>query len=198
MALAQFYNICPVTCTVIQLPALPADPNCNTRPVQSELSYFWVKPTAAADTPFAGWVADTASTGTVTIEVDSVDNTVTDNTKCKQLSIIGSLEAPEKIQTPGPGFTSQTIARTYTVTMEVKSIPDEMYDFLRAFQCNPKDFTFWYGSETYAYGSATGIPPTFVDVDFIHASGEESVVTANITVQFKALIDPERRNNPYS
>lgn len=198
MALTSFYNICVTDCTVINLPALPADPNCQTRPIQSELSYLWIKPNAAADTPFNGWVADTASTGTVTVETGAVDNTLADNTKCKQLALIGSVEAPEKITVVGAGFTTHTISRTYTFTGEIKSLPNEAYDFLRALQCNPKDHTFWYGSETYVYGSATGLVPTFVDVDFTHASGEESVVTANITMQFKAIIDPERRNNPYA
>jgi len=117
-----------------------------------------------------------------------------DNTKGKYITGIGSLEAPEKTTTKVAKGVDMTVQKNYTLVMEIKSLPDQVYDFLRAFQCNPLNYTFWfYDVHGYLYGGAAGIKPNLTDVDFIHGAGEESVLMANLTIAFKTPgCDPDR------
>lgn len=190
MGFVNNFCSCPSDCsTSLMLPALPVDPYCNTRPTQSEVRLALILPvgvTPPVDVTDVGqWEGVIAN--------DNVDNT-----KGKYLVGIGSLEAPEKTVTRVAKGIDVTTQKVYTLSMQITSLPDATYDFLRAFQCNPRDFTFWfYDVHGYLYGGANGISPKLTDVDFVHNSGEESVLSANLNIQFRTPgCDPDRHLVP--
>lgn len=202
--ITAFSNICPADCTAVYtFPATDTDQNCNGAFNASEITDLWMRPNAAVDNyPYGtGVVADwgaTTSTPIVANTVSSIDNADTTNTKVKWLTFVGDLPASDKTTQTGIKFTTITVRRTYTLTGVITNLSDAQYDFLKGLQCNPLSFTFWYANTAHFYGKDTGICPTFVDVDFPLTSGEDSIESATITIQWKAKGEPERRNNPYS
>lgn len=198
MAQTIFSNVCPADCTEEFLfPALDADQNCAGKPNLSQITDIWIKPNTAADAtvPFEDWVDGSF---TVTANPDAIDNAVTNNTKVKWITGIGGIDAPDKTVVRVHKFQDVTLKRRFTLTYQIFNLSDAQYEFLRALQCNPTSFTYWYGNTAHVYGKAEGITPVQTDVDFILGAGEGDVEQANLTLVFEARVDPERKANPYS
>lgn len=201
--ITTFANICPTDCnTPLVFPALATDQNCVPQLFQSEVTDLYFRPNTIVDGyPYGtGVVADWGTTTATPIVANptAIDNAVTDNSKVKWITGIGDLPAAEKTVITVQKFGEATLRRTYTLTFTVQNLSNLMYDFLRALQCNPSAFTFWYANTSHFYGKDTGIIPTFVDADLPLVSGEDSLESGVITLKWKAAVDAERRNNPYS
>lgn len=198
MAQTDFIKICPDDCTNgLQFPALDADQNCPGLPNLSQITDVWIKPNEAADTevPFDDWVDGSY---TVTSNPSAIDNTVTDNSKVKWLTGIGEIPAAEKTVIRVQKFQDVTLKRRYTLTFTIYNLSHAQYEFMRALQCNPTNYTWWYGNTAHVYGKATGIIPVFTDVDLPLAGGEGDVENAVVTIIFESKVDPERKENPYN
>jgi hypothetical protein len=198
MALTLFSNVCPDGCSVdFEYPALDTDQNCPGDLNLSQVTDWWIKPNEAADTqvPFENWVDGGY---TVLANPDSIDNTDTTNAKVKWLTAIGEVPASEKTVFTVQKFQKVTIKRVFTLTLTIYNLSNLQYEFLRALQCNPTNYTFWYGNSAHVYGKATGIIPTFTDVDFPLGAGEGDVELATVTITWESKTDPERKSNPYS
>lgn len=198
MALTLFSNQCPDDCsTDFNFPALDTDQNCAYIPDLSQIGDVWFKPNEAADSevPFENWVDGGY---TVLANPDAIDNSVTDNSKVKWLTGLGEVAASEKTVFTVQKFQKVTIKRIYTLTLTVFNLSNAQYEYLRALQCNPTNYTFWYGNSAHVYGKATGIIPTFTDVDLPLGAGESDVEQAIVTITWESKVDPERKSNPYS
>lgn len=198
MALTAFDNVCVDNCTdEFEFLALDVDQNCPGEINLSQITDIWMKPNSAGagEVPFDNWV----TTGfTVLANPDAIDNTVTDNSKVKWLTGVGEVPASEKQIVSVQKFLKKTIKRVYTLTLTVYNLSNAQYEFLKSLQCNPLNYTFWYGNSAHVYGKATGIIPTATDVDFPLGAGESDVEMATLTIQWEAKTDPERKSNPYS
>lgn len=190
---------CPQDCPVdSNIPVLPADANCDTLPESSEVQFIWFVPDGAPN-PFTGW--DDATPATITATADSVDNTVTDNSKSKMFRVIGEVPVPDKVTKIGIGFKERITRRTYNMNLNFPSLAeDEIRAFLQWAQCGITDgYTMYYGTEKRVYGSSTGIKLSKIDADLPLETGEDSDEMGTLILQFKATTDPNRMlNNPYN
>ena len=199
MAQTAFFNVCPADCSSdFEFPALDTDQNCAGVPNLSQITDVWIRPINAADDveyPFDNWVT---SGFTVLANPSAIDNTTTDNSTVKWLTGIGEIPAAEKTVIRVQKFQDVTLKRRYTLTFTIYNLSNLQYEFLRALQCNPTNYTWWYGNSSHVYGKATGIVPVFTDVDFPLSGGEGDVENAVVTIIFESKTDPERKSNPYS
>jgi len=185
---------CPADCdTALLLPALPEEQDCtNYEILKSQVSDLFIRPTGAPDI-FASWAT------TPTYVADSVDNTVTDNSKTKWLVGIGSVAIPEKETVQYPKGKTKTKTRIYTLNFKVMNMDATTREFCRKLQCGSTDFSFYYGDRSdFAYGKAGGLTPKSIDVDMPQEGDENSSLFANIIITWEADADAERKTNPYA
>lgn len=196
MAQTAFSNVCPADCsTDFEFPILDTDQNCAGVPNLSQLTDLWISPNDSNASPFANWVD---SGYTILANPTDIDNTNADNTKVKWLTGVGGIDAAEKTVIRVQKFQDVTLKRRYTTTWTIYNLSNAQYEFLRALQCNPTNYTFWYGNSTHVWGKSTGIVPVLTDVDFPLGAGEGDVELATLTIAFESRVDPERKSNPYS
>lgn len=198
MAVTLFSNTCPDNCsTAFDFLALDTDQNCPGELNLSQVTDLWMLPNEASDAqaPFSNWVDGGY---TILANPTGIDNTDTTNAKTKWLTAVGEVPASEKTIFTVQKFQKVTTKRVFTLTLTVYNLSNAQYEFLRSLQCNPTNYTFWYGNSAHVYGKATGIVPTFTDVDFPLGAGEADVELATITITWEAKTDPERKSNPYS
>lgn len=198
MALTLFSNTCPDNCsTEFDFKALDTDQDCASVPSLSQLTDLWMKPNSASagTVPFQNWVDGGY---TVLANPSAIDNTTTDNSKCKWLTGIGGIDVPDKTVFTVHKRQKVTAKRLYTLVWNVYNLSNAQYEFLRSLQCNPTNYKFWYANDTHVWGKSTGIIPVSTDVDFPLGTGEGDVEMATLTIQFEAKTDPERKSNPYS
>lgn len=194
--LNDFVSLCTDDCsTDLLYPAIEADQDCTGYNLyDSQVSDLYIKPLAAATSPFT-W----ASGETIVGVSAQIDNTLADNTKSHWLVGEGGVDVPEKTVVPVAKNKDITKKRTYTLTMEFKNMSLLMYEHLRAMQCGSLNFTFWYGDVAgFLYGKTGGISPTFVDVDFPKDNTREGINRAIVTLRWEAKSDPERKLNPFA
>lgn len=196
MAQTAFANVCPADCsTDFEFPILDTDQNCAGVPNLSQLTDLWISPNDSALSPFANWVT---SGYTILANPTAIDNSVTDNSKVKWLTGVGGIDAAEKTVIRVQKFQDVTLKRRYTLTWTIYNLSNAQYEFLRALQCNPTNYAFWYGNSTHVFGKSTGIIPVLTDVDFPLGAGDGDVELATLTIAFESRVDPERKSNPYS
>jgi len=198
MAQTTFANVCPADCSEeFFFQALDTDQNCPGIPDLSQITDIWIKPNTAdgAEVPFTAW---TDGVFTVTANPTAIDNTVTDNSKVKWMTVIGGIDAAEKVTARVHKFKDVIIKRRFTLSATILNLSNAQYEFLRALQCNPTNYTYWYGNTAHVFGKAEGISPVFTDVDFPLGAGENDYEQAVLTLVFEARVDPERKANPYS
>lgn len=198
MAQTTFSNVCPADCSEeFFFQALDADQDCPGIPDLSQITDLWIKPNTAdsGEVPFTGW---TDGVYTLTANPTAIDNSVTDNSKVKWLAVIGGIDAAEKVTARVHKFQDVIVKRRFTLTATILNLSDAQYEFLRSLQCNPTNYTYWYGNSAHVFGKATGITPVFTDVDFPLGAGENDYEQATLTLVFEARVDPERKSNPYS
>lgn len=196
MAQTAFSNVCPADCsTDFEFPALDTDQNCAGVPNLSQLTDLWISPNDSELSPFANWVDGGF---TILANPTAIDNSVTDNSKVKWLTGVGELPAADKTVVTVQKFQKVTLKRSYVISFTIYNLSNAQYEFLRALQCNPTNYTFWYGNSAHVYGKSTGIIPVQTDVDFPLGGGEGDVELATLTISFESRVDPERKSNPYS
>lgn len=191
-----FNSLCSEDCgAVVQLPALAADQDCTGFDLyESQITDLYIQPAAAGASPWAAtW---TNGSTDITYTEANVDNTATDNLKCKWLVGAGGIEVPEKTTQELPKFKDRISKRTYTLTFTIQNVTDAQYEFGRALQCGDTSFTFWYANTHHVYGKAEGISPKSVDCDLPLDSARDGVEQMVITITWEAKTDPERKTNP--
>lgn len=185
---------CPADCTTaLQLPAIGAEQDCtNYNQSLSQISDLYIRPDGAPDI-FATWAT------VPTYVAASVDNTVTDNSKTKWITGIGSVPPAEKEVTIYPKRKSKVTNRTYTLTLRVLNMTDTQREFCRRLQCGWTGFTFYYGDVSdYVYGVTGGLKPKSVDCDLPLEGEDTSKAYATITIVWEANGDPDRKVNPHA
>lgn len=193
-----YFNICPADCsTEFFFGALDADQNCPGDPKLSQITDLWIKPNTAGSStvPFTSW---TDGSYTLTANPTAIDNTNTDNTKVKWLTVVGGIDAPDKTVVRVHKRQDVTTNRRFTLNLVIYNLSNQQYESLRQLQCNPTSYTFWYGNDAHVFGKDTGLIPVQTDVDFPLGAGENDVEQANLTIVFESKVDPERKANPYS
>jgi len=190
--MSNIFLDCPVDCdTDLLLVAIPEEQDCTSYDQQySQVSDLVIQPTGAT-TPFASWST------TPTLVSGAIDNTVTDNSKCKWLVGEGGIATPTKEVSDYPKRKQKTTNRRYRLEHTIRNLTDAQYDFCRQLQCGWTGFTFWHADlGDYIYGSATGIVPALVDCDFPKGAGRDDKSFATIIIEWDADGDPERRVSP--
>lgn len=198
MALTLFSNVCPDSCSEdFSFLATDTDQDCAYVPDLSQIGDLWIKPNEAIDSrvPFNNWVDGGY---TVLANPLAIDNTDTINAYVKWLTGLGGVAASEKTVFTVQKFQKVTIKRVFTLVLTIYNLSNAQYEFLRSLQCNPTNYTFWYGNSAHVYGKSTGIIPTYTDVDFPLGEGEGDVELATVTITWESKTDPERKSNPYS
>ena len=196
MALTSFSNNCPPDCSdEFEFLALDTNQDCPFIPPLSQIGDVWFVPNGSDMYPFANWVDGGY---TVLANPTAIDNTDTVNAFAKWITGIGEVAASEKVVFTTHKFQKVTIKRVFTLVLTIYNLSNEQYEFLRSLQCNPTNYTFFYGNSFHVYGKATGIIPTFTDVDFPLGAGEADVELATLTITWESKSDPERKSNPYS
>jgi hypothetical protein len=194
MALINFLT-CPEDCdTDVLLPAISQDQDCSTWvPKDSQVCDLFIVPTGAPD-PFSWTVPATPADAT------TIDNTEALNAAPKRLVGEGGIAVPEKRIIEYPKKKSRIADRDYTLQMRFRNLTDEMYAFLRQFQCGWTNFTFYYatvGGRLFGKQNA-GIPVQRVDVDFPLGEGRDDKEEAILTIVWNADGDPDRWPNPFA
>jgi hypothetical protein len=191
---------CPDCPTALPLADLPVNYTCFDLPIQSEIQWIFFVPVDATGVPLAGANPFTSWATVPTITVGAVDNS--DPLKTHVIQVVGNLDAPTKQVAIQPGFKSTTFKRTYAPSLEVTSLGDLTYEFMKTLQCGRTDgYKIFYGiTGGYVFGDVTGngICLREIDVDFVYARGEESFVSATILPKWSADGEAVRRTNPYA
>lgn len=194
MALINFLT-CPEDCdTDILLPAISQDQDCSTWvPKDSQVCDLFIVPSGAPD-PFDWTTPATPADGA------TINNAEALNAAPKRLVGEGGIAVPEKRIIDYPKKKSRIADRDYTLQMRFRNLTDEMYAFLRKFQCGWTNFTFYYGTVGgRLFGKqAAGIPVQRVDVDFPLGEGRDDKEEAIVTIIWNADGDPDRWPNPFA
>jgi hypothetical protein len=194
MAITNFLN-CPEDCdTDVLLPAISQEQDCTSWiPKDSQVCDLFIRPTGAPD-PFDWTDPD------VPIDAETIDNTEDANANPKRLVGEGGVSIPEKQIVDYPKKKSRITSRDYTLSMRFRNLTDEMYAFLRQFQCGWTNFTFYYatvGGRLFGKEDL-GVPPLRVDVDFPLGEGRDDKEEAVLTITWNADADPDRWANPFA
>lgn len=192
----QFSVVCPTDCTTtLQLPILDAEQNCTPIPKKSQICDLYIKPNTATVTPVSGW---TDGVYTITPEPTNINNADVTGTAVKWLVGEGGVAEPSETVVELAKFVDVVSEREFVLEFVVKNLSDAQYDFGRAIQCGNTDFTFWYSSPSYTYGSATGIVPTSAKAVFPKGAGRDDVDQMTLRFTFKSITDPDRKANPFA
>jgi len=193
MSLQSFYT-CPTDCdTDLNLPAIPAEQDCTSYDqLDSQICDLVIVPEGASN-PF-----DFTTPTDPTLVVDGIDNSVTDNSKAKQLVGEGGIAEPEVEEQEYPKNKDKVVKRIYTLEMTFKNMVQAQYEFFQALQCGWTGFTFYYGNLAgKLFGDVTdGITPKSVDcvMPLGAARGDKQLAIVRIT--WEASGDPDRFNSP--
>lgn len=184
------FTTCPDCDDELLLPAIAEDQDsaCYDQEL-SEVSDLYIRPSGAPDI-----VASFATTPTYV--ADSIDNTVTDNSKSKHLVGIGTIAEPTTTELQYPKQVTKDSEGLYTLEFIVPHLSEGGYELLLKMQCGWTDFTFYYADlAKFLYGKQGGIVPVKVKVVFPKGSG-----TARnqgiLRISWKAYTDPVRKVNP--
>lgn len=190
MSKLTFLASCPADCdTDNLLPAIPEAQDCTSyTPAYSQVSDLYIMPDGATN-PLTSWST------TPTATAGAIDNTVTDNSKCKWIVGEGAVTVAET-ETNFPKRKSKVTERVYTLTFKVYDIANH-YEFARKLQCGSTSLSFWYGDlSDYIYGKASGIQPELVSATMPKTDGRDDKQVITLTFRWTADGDPERRVNP--
>lgn len=188
---------CPADCDdVLLYPAIPAIQDCPDYPQgRAQICYLYLLPTTMGSDIFASW--GTTSAATPTYVSSSIDNTVANNTKAKQLTGIGSLAVPEVTTEEYPLRKTRNTDKRFTLELAYYQLDATSYEFLRQVKCGQLNFTFYFGDLAgHVYGIAGGLVPDLVRVKFPKGNGNTDKNSAIIRISFKATGKPQRRANP--
>lgn len=163
-------------------PALDLDQDCAGVPSLSQVCGLVIIP-SSADLP-SDW-EDRDAWGVV------VDNS--EDGAGKYLTGVGRVDEPEDTNVVvAKGQVVKTIS-LYTLEIEVYNLSNTQYEFLRALQCNPLNYVFWFENVSgHLWGGPTGITPFLTDVDFPLGDGDGDLEKAVLTIQWRAKCDPPR------
>lgn len=172
------------SCGSSYYPAIGDLQDCHNTIFSSEISGIILLPTgAAAPTNWqtlAGW------TGVI----DNSDNM---NGFAKYFTGIGDVPIPQKTFIENAKGYKRITDKLYSTTIDVLSLHESMYTFLKYLQCNPRNYTFWLHTvSNHILGGATGIVPSFSQVDFPYERGEDGLQKGIVNIEWRALCDPER------
>lgn len=192
MPIENNFIVCPNDCdTPLAVAVENVDPSCPPAPTLAEIDTLLlmhptlgVPPTDWAVAGAGGWA-------------DVIDNSDLTDVKIKQLSVIGTIAAPERPEIIMPAQTKIQGVGTYSARFEVRSLSDGIYDYLQKLQCGGVKPNIWYTSlGGYMYGQNDGIETTSITVNFIKESGEEAYDYAEILIEWRSKTDPLRIDNP--
>jgi hypothetical protein len=182
------------------LPAIPADPCCETPPRYSQIGRIIIAPCNVPD-PFE------LEDGAAVLVAGVIDNTNTDGTKAKAL--VGKGEKPDHEATIYEGaFRRQSISsRAFTINFTFSVGTVALYQFARALQCNYTRMRFWFediGGWLYGPVAADGtlgqggLVPTMVDVQLAAGGGRDDLKEAVLTIMFDGNADPDIYASPFA
>ena len=187
-----FLTGCPANCDDVNLlPAIPEEQDCTSYEILlSQISDLYIMPDGATN-PLTSW----ATTPTAT--AGAIDNTITDNSKCKWIAGEGLITVTETV-TEYPHRKRKITERAFRLEFIVKDMANH-YEFLRQLQCGSTSYSAWYGDlADYIYGKASGIQPELVNVLMLTLGGRDDKQQATIIWEWTADGNPERRVNPLS
>lgn len=188
----MFYNdfcTCREACT--NLPVFPVLPGggCFAPPTSSEVGAVIFLPDGVA--PPGDWTSE-AEWAPI---FNNLDNS---NAAAKIFFGIGSIAEPESnVQQIAKGV-ERTVRKRWTLEVQVNTLNDTVYDFVRFLQCQPTKYKFWYWDMAgYLYGGAKGIRPNTTNANMLRQSGETSFLTAIARITYQnAGCDPDRAYTP--
>lgn len=186
----QLFTTCPADCDeFVQLPAIPENQDCTAYDTKkAQICDLYLMPDGATN-PLASWST------TPTAVAGAIDNTVTDNTKCKWLVGKGVVTS-EEVRVAYPKGKSKISEIKYTLSFDVFDIANH-YTFLTSLQCGDTSINFWYGDlADYIYGLSGGIVPEELFAKNTSGGGDEDTSKWTITVKWTGNADPQRRTNP--
>jgi hypothetical protein len=174
---------------------LATDQNCQEVPYLSQISDLYI-------TPVGGLDAFDYSGGNPTLVSGGIDNADLTNSKTKWLVGIGGVAEPEETPYNGPKGSILVIKRIYTLEFEVNVRSNLTRDFLRQLQCNPKNFTFRFGTRGgQLYGGEDGIEPFSSNARLVLGNGAEDFELGRIIITYEmknGVGDPPRHPNPHA
>jgi hypothetical protein len=164
--------------------ALDTDQNCVGNPLLSQVAGLLIIPDGA--TPPVDWTSKTDWEA-------AINNAATDNTAGRYIALVGGVDVPDKTITRVAKGVDVLSSRTYTLSAEQFNLSDTNRDFLRKLQCNPTNYKFWFETvDGHIFGGATGISPSFTDVDLPLGAGDTDLEKAVIAIQWRSKCDPDR------
>lgn len=184
----------PADCdTGLNLVAIPANQDCILPPKLSQICDLYITPDGA-DEPFVWTLAVPAANAV------GIDNTVTDNSKSKQLTVKGGIGEPEEEEYAGAKRQTVITERTYTLTLEVSVVEDAMRNFVRQFESGWTGFKFWYANLGGGlFGPEAGIRPSSTNGRLPLDEADNGKETGTIIIQFISEEgSPIRNPNPYA
>ena len=188
---------CPSGCDETMLfGVLVEDQNCVTVPNLSQVSDLYIRPVGAVS-PF-----DFSGGGDPALIPSGIDNTDTTNAFTKWLVGIGGVAEPEETPYNGPKNSIAIIKRVYTLDFQFDVTNANHRDFARQLQCNPKNFTFWFGTlGGQLFGGEDGITPASSNAILSLGNGNEDYELGRIILRWEVkggYGDPPRNVNPHA
>jgi len=185
---------CPSGCDDnLDFVALSPDQNCVTVPNLSQVSDLYITPNNATD-------AFDYSGGDPTLVSGGIDNTDTNNLFTKWIVGKGGVAEPAETTYPGPKGSVVVVKRRYTLEFEVNVKEDSTRNLLRQLQCNPKNFSFRYGTiGGQLYGGPDAIIPAASNARMVLGNGDEDYELGTIILEWETSAgsgDPPRHVNP--
>lgn len=182
--------------TDLDLGAIAEDQECFITPKLSQISDLYITPdnTPAASEPF------TWALGVPSANAAGIDNTATDNTASKVITVKGGVAAPEKVEIAGPKRQFNVIERRYTLDLEIEVTDNSMRELLRQLQSGYTSFKFWFGTlGGNLFGPEAGIRPAKVDAELPLDSADDGREVGRLIIEYISVNgDPVRNVNPYA
>jgi hypothetical protein len=92
------------------------------------------------------------------------------------------------------GKTSRVLLyKNYTLDFQVNTALEQNYEFIRTIQRQPADWRFWFFTLGFnMVGGPEGIRPSFVTANMPYGGGRSDYEKADVKIEYRAKIDPER------
>lgn len=111
----------------------------------------------------------------------------------QELLVIGDLPAPDSEERQISGGRTKFGDKTYVLNIDIDETSQDNYDAIRKLSCGMRVAVAWATRGGYIYGTVAG---EVIAADPIFERGEDSYMTYNVQIRWKAVCPPPRAEDP--
>ena len=186
--MTNYFSTTLCDCEQSVLSVLPDGIDCSYTPRNSQIAGIVMLPLGAA-LP-TDWQSAQAF-------LDAIDNTETAGRKGKYFIGIGDIPESEDITLRLGRTHQEIIGRRWTLNFAPGMAVASQYAFLQNLQKTRRNFRFWFATMGgRLLGGVNGIRPDFVTAKTLYGGGVEDLEVAKLTLQWQAMVEPDRTHLP--